>query len=265
MTALLRAGLAAAALALLAGCSFPSRTVPPGTILGGERVAVAIAMPDEANFVRMGLTRFGNTDYKVPAADWGLRDVAAEAAVDFVRERHPTMSVVEVRSDFPRDDFFELLEGFGYGSDPSTVLPRDVAGGLADFVRTTTADIVLVVAADYDRLPSSNETMPGVRVDGFGIFTVWTPRERPWITPFAATHVMVVKKPELLRLAGRDVTVCHIPGCQDRDPGDRWEQFADRYESWEVVQRPEKRMLVKDDVREAVGQAVRKALVAVAF
>lgn len=260
MTALLRAGLACLALALLAGCTFHYRSVPPGSIQGGERIAFAIAMPDEANFVRMGLTRLGNTDYKVPAADWGLREVAAQAAVGYAKERLPAMTVAEVRSDFPRHEFHEVADGFGIGSEPTKVLPLQVGGRLAEFVRATPADIVVILVANYNALPDSNPSAPSVPVDGFGIFSRWVPAETPWITPFAAVDVMVVKKPDLVRLAGKKVTICDIPTCVGREPGERWRQFAERYESWEAVQTWEKRELVKTDVREAVSRGVRRAL-----
>ncbi|MFN4090889.1 MAG: hypothetical protein ACK4QW_17855 [Alphaproteobacteria bacterium] len=259
----LRATVLGLALALLASCTFYQRPLPPGTVQGSERVAVAIAIPDQANFVRMGLTRFGNVDYKVPAEDWGLREIAKEAAFAYIRERHPAMTVVEIRSDFPREDFYTIRDGFGVGSEPTKVLPREVGGYLAEFVRATPADFVVIVAAVYSALPDSNPSVANVRADGFGIFSRWVPLDVPWISPFAAIEVAVIKKPDLVRLAGKQVTVCDVPTCVDRDPGERWRAFARRYESWEAVQTPEKRDLVKSDVREAVAHGVRKGLTAV--
>jgi len=270
MSAFLRVAALFAAALLSACASEFVRPVPQGSVGGGERVEIVAAFPDQAHFTRMAVMRWSDSEFFAPASNWGIPQVATKAVAETLQARHPGMTIVTVPEQFTSDEFWTFLDAFPSAFDePYGALPPGKGGRIGDYVRQSTADLVVVVGGVGDRLPDSNETVRGVPARSFGMFsTVWAQDDQPRISAFAAVRVLAVVKPELARIGVADATECYDPQC----PGEktnRWKDDGRRYGSWDAVKAirtdPAMEAMVRNDVRGAVDAAVRRAVTNMKF
>lgn len=152
-------------------------------------MAIVSAIGDDFALTRIGLIVFSNERLSEKIS-LGLDQVAQRTAEQVVRERRPNATLVPVHYDAntlsSRINRAESLQPY---ADPKRIEPE-----LRDIVRGKPVDTLILLARD-------RESSGPMALEGVGIYTERTLRERAAITPYAGLSLFVLDARSMETLA----------------------------------------------------------------
>lgn len=162
----------------LAGCAAVS--VPESRRASIQNVAVVSAIGDDFGLTRIGLIVFSN-ERRTEKIEFGFDQVAQQTVEQVLRERRADVKVIPVQYDSNAlSAKINKIESFQPYADPKRIEPE-----LRSLIQGKPIDTIILVGRGRES--------PGARsVEGIGIYTERTLRERAIITPYAGISVFIL-------------------------------------------------------------------------
>lgn len=158
-----------------------------------QNVAIVSAIGDDYGLTRIGVIVFSN-ERRTEKIPFGLDAVAQRTVEQLLRERRPDVKIVPVQYDSNAlAAKINKTESFQPYADPKRIEPD-----LRTMIQGTAIDTIILVAR-------SRESPGAMSVEGIGIYTERTLRERAIITPYAGISVFILdaRSMEILAKAER--------------------------------------------------------------
>jgi hypothetical protein len=162
----------------LAGCA--AMSVNESRRASIQNVAIVSAVGDDFGLTRIGLIVFSN-ERRSEKMEFGFDRLAQQTVEQVLRERRPDVKVVPVQYDSNAlSAKINKIEPFQSYADPKRIEPE-----LRALVQGTPVDTIILVAR-------ARESPGAMSVEGIGIYTERTLRERAIITPYAGISVFIL-------------------------------------------------------------------------